>query len=368
MVRRLTLVCVTCLIALSLACSKGPNKSGPVVAKGKGFSITADELKARLDEQSPFIRARYNTLERKREFLDNMIRLELLATEAEKQKLDRDPEVLAAVRKVMVQKLVQRNFQDSGEPKDIPDADVQKYYDAHKDEFVRPKRIGVAQIFFKAEAGTPERAKKLSKARSVLAKLREEDKKNAMAFGAAAREMSEDEPSKIRGGDVGFKSQEELTKAYTPEIAAKLFSMKSGEFSDLVELPAGVYVLKVQTVQEGSTTTLEMAKRQIALRLNREKKTKEFDEWVKKLRGDASVSIDDGELDKVAVAAAPTGPNPPHAGMPGMPGPGAPHPTMAAPAPAPGAAPGTTAPPPRPVVAPNAAPAAPAPNAAAKPK
>jgi peptidyl-prolyl cis-trans isomerase C len=364
MVRRLTLVCLACLIGLSLACSKGPKKSGPVIAKGNGFTITADELKARLDEQSPFIRARYNTLERKREFLDNMIRLELLATEAEKQKLDKDPEVLAAVRKVMVQKLVQRNFQDSGEPKDIPDADVQKYYDAHKDEFIRPKRIGVAQIFFKADAGTPDRAKKLSKARTVLAKLREEDKKNAMAFGTAARELSEDEASKIRGGDVGFKSQEELTKAYTPEIAEKLFSMKSGELADLVELPAGVYVFKVQTVQEGSTTTLEMAKRQIALRLNREKKTKEFDEWVKKLRADAVVSVDDGELDKVAVAAAPTGPNLPHAGMPGMPGPGAPHPTLAAP----GAAPGTTAVPPRPVVLPNAAPTAPAPTAAAKPK
>jgi peptidyl-prolyl cis-trans isomerase C len=364
MVRRLTLVCVACLVGLSLACSKGPKKSGPVVAQGKGLTITADELKTKLDEQSPFIRTRYNTLERKREFLDNLIRFELLANEAEKQGFDRDPEVLAAVRKVMVQKLVQRNFQDSGEPKDVPDADIQKYYDAHKDEFVRAKRIGVAQIFFKAEAASPDRAKKLAKARTVLAKLRDEDKKNAMAFGNAAREMSEDEPSKIRGGDVGFKSQEELTKAYSPQIAEKLFSMKSGEFSDVVETPAGIYVFKVQTVQEGSTTTLEMAKRQIALRLNREKKTKDFDEWVKKLRGDAAVAVNDGELDKVVVAAAPAGPNVPHAGMPGMPGPAAPHPGSMPP----GSAPGVTAAPARPVVVPNAATTAPAPAAAAKPK
>ena len=79
------------LCALAVACQSQKDKksgSGPVVAKGTGVTITADEFKARLDEQSPFIRARYSTLERKKEFLDNLVRFEVLAREAEKQGLN----------------------------------------------------------------------------------------------------------------------------------------------------------------------------------------------------------------------------------------------------------------------------------------
>lgn len=73
------------LATISVAsCSRGGKKSGPAVAEGGGITVTADELKARLDEQSPFVRARYATLERKKEFLENLIRFELLAKEAEK--------------------------------------------------------------------------------------------------------------------------------------------------------------------------------------------------------------------------------------------------------------------------------------------
>jgi peptidyl-prolyl cis-trans isomerase C len=110
MVRR---ILVLGLCAAALACSQqsGPKKTGPAVAKGNGITITADEFKARLDEQSPFIRARYSTLERKKEFLDNLIRFEVLAKEAERQGLAKDPDVQMTLKKIMVQKLVQKSFQ-----------------------------------------------------------------------------------------------------------------------------------------------------------------------------------------------------------------------------------------------------------------
>ena len=93
------------LCALAVACGpkKDEKKSGPVVAQGNGVTITADEFKARLDEQSPFIRARYATLERKKEFLDNLIRFEVLAREAEKQGIASDPDVQLTLKKIMVQ-------------------------------------------------------------------------------------------------------------------------------------------------------------------------------------------------------------------------------------------------------------------------
>ena len=74
------------------------------MAQGEGVLITADEVKARLDEQSPFIRQRYQSLERKKEFLDGLVRFELLARAAQQQGLDKDPDVQLAARKMMVQR------------------------------------------------------------------------------------------------------------------------------------------------------------------------------------------------------------------------------------------------------------------------
>ncbi|HEU4383105.1 MAG TPA: peptidyl-prolyl cis-trans isomerase [Anaeromyxobacteraceae bacterium] len=332
------------LVASLAACGQGSKKSGPAVAKGDGIVITADEFKARLDEQSPFIRARYNTLERKKEFLDNLIRFELLAKAAEKQGLDKDPEVQLTLRKVMVQKLVQKTFSGEGDAaKEIPEAEARKFYDDHKDDYVKPRKVRLAQILVAAPEG-PARAQKAAQAKKLLARVQAEEKKNALAFPALARELSEDAATKGTGGDLGFKSQVELEKQYGKPFADEAFTLKGGA-NVLLESPQGFHVVKLTAAQEGIERPFEMVKPQIQTRLYRERRTKDFDEFVKKLREEARVTVDDAELEKVTVAAAPPGqPGLPHGMMPpgamspGMPPPGAQPGARVVPAPPPGAA------------------------------
>jgi peptidyl-prolyl cis-trans isomerase C len=323
------------LCALAVACSpqKG-GKPGKPVARGSGFTITADEFKARLDEQSPFIRARYSTLDRKKEFLDNLIRQEVLAVEAERQGLDKDPEVRATLRKIMVQKLVQRRFQaDPGAPPDVPEADLQKYYDDHRAEYVRPRRVRVHAVVFNAPAGSPERAKDLALAKKALAKVKAEEKKNPLVFAQVVAEYSEDGASKPAAGDLQFRSHEELEKAYSRQLADAAFQLKPGETSGVVESPTGLYLLKFTGEQPELNRTFEQVRTQIASKLSRERKTKEFDEWLKGLKEKAKVEVDEKALDAVEVAAAPPG-GPGGMPFPGMAppqGPGAPgHPPVPA--------------------------------------
>jgi peptidyl-prolyl cis-trans isomerase C len=331
------------MAALALAaCSQGPKKSGPAVATGNGVVVTADEFKARLEEQSPFIRARYSTLERKKEFLDNLIRFEVLAKEAERQGMDKDPDVLQTLRKIMVQKLVQKNFADQSGAKDMPEPELQKYYDEHKDEFQKPKRQRLAAVVFNAPAGSPERAKKLALAKKVLQEIKTGEKTSPSAFGTAVTKYSEDAATKGTAGDLGFKAKDEMEKAYGAPFAEAAFNLRTGELSGVLETPQALYLVKATGVQEELNRPFDMVKPQIASKLYREKKTKEFDDLVKRLRDQANVTVNDAELDKIAVAAAP-GP-----GMPGMPGlppgmarpplpsaPAASTPAPAAPAPAP---------------------------------
>jgi peptidyl-prolyl cis-trans isomerase C len=347
MVRRI-LVIGLCAAALACSQQKGPKKSGPVVAKGNGIAITADEFKSRLDEQSPFIRARYTTLERKKEFLDSLVRFEVLAREAEKQGLANDPDVQNTLKKIMVQKLVQRNFQDQGSAAEMPEAELQKYYDEHKDEYVRAKRIRVAAVVWNAPQGSPERAKKLALAQKALAKLKAEEKKNTLAFAQIVAEYSEDAATKASAGDLQFKTQQELETAYSKELADAAFKLKPGESSGVVQAQQGLYLLKYTGEQPELNRTFDQVKAQIANKLHREKKTKDFDEWLKGLRTAANVTVDDKALEAVEVQAAPPGgpggPGTPMGGMPpghgggGMMG-GAPARPGLAPAPVPAVAP-----------------------------
>jgi peptidyl-prolyl cis-trans isomerase C len=306
---------VAALTACTQPSSKPAAKSGPAVATGNGITITAEEFKARLDEQSPFIRARYAALDRKKEFLDNLVRFEVLAKEAERQGLDKDPDVQNTLRKVMVQKLVQKNFGDPNGAKDLPDAESQKYYDEHKDEFQKAKRVRLSAIVLNAPAGSKERGAKLAAARKVVAEVTAAEKTNPAAFGAAVGKHSEDQAAKATAGDLGFRSLEELEKSYGKAAAEAAFALKAGALSAPLETPAAVVIFKATGVQEEVNRPFDQVKAQIAARLYREKKTKEFDELVKKLKEDAKVSVNDAELEKIVVAAAPAG----GPGMPGMP-------------------------------------------------
>ena len=126
---------VLCAIALS-GCGEWNRLPKPdaIVASGRGLVVTASEFTTRLEEQPPFVRAGYSTLERKKELLDSMVRFEVLAREAERLGLDRDPEVVEAQQKVMVQKLVQSRLQTGGPV--ITEAELTRYYEAHQGEFV----------------------------------------------------------------------------------------------------------------------------------------------------------------------------------------------------------------------------------------
>ncbi len=295
-------------IAAAFACGKGGGpaaKKGPVVATGSGITVTADELKARLDEQSPLIRARFGTLERKKEFLDNMIRFELLAKAAEKEGLANDPDVQLTMKKVMVSKYYQKFFQEQDAAKTVPEPDIKKYYDEHPDEFHRPMRVHAAHIFLKAEAGSADRAKKSADAKKLLAKIMGDEKKNPSVFTVTAREASDDATTKATGGDLSFKSKDEFEKAYGKELAEAVVNLKDNETgASVVETPQGFHLVHVYGRQVEMNRGFEEAKPQIANRLGAQKKTKDFDDFVKKLRAEANIKVDDAALDKVPVTSA----------------------------------------------------------------
>src|SRR5690349_15002197 len=122
-------------------------QAGQIVAKVGDTSITLGDFAERLASQSPYLRARYTSPERRREFLDNMVRFELLALEAQRRGEDKVPEVQRVKEQMMVQQMMKELFDDKGvKLSDITDSEIQSYYDANQAEFHKPAQRRASQI------------------------------------------------------------------------------------------------------------------------------------------------------------------------------------------------------------------------------
>ena len=86
------------------------------IAKVDDVTITLGEFQDRINRQSPYVRQRYTSLEQKKEFLDSLIRFEVLAKEAERRGFDKDPEVIRTMKQVMIQKLMRDEFDAKVDP------------------------------------------------------------------------------------------------------------------------------------------------------------------------------------------------------------------------------------------------------------
>jgi peptidyl-prolyl cis-trans isomerase C len=305
------LASVLCAVLALAACHKG-DKSGPVVAEVGDEKITADEVRQRLNETSPFLRARYNTVERKKEFLENMVRNELLAQEAIRQGYDKSPAVREQAKRAMIQELIKHQLDSKLAGTDIPEDELKKFYDSHLDDFVKPERARVFHIFLPAK-DAKERAEAKKKAAALLKDIDAREKKGEVnAFQSAAIKESKDALSAPLGGDLRFLSKDELTKAYNAELANAAFDLKNpGDKTQPLDTPAGVELVKLQVKTVAMNRSFEESKEPIRQRMARERRSRDYDEWVKKLRENTKVAIHEAELEKVQVDAAPSPQQPP---------------------------------------------------------
>lgn len=282
-------------------CGGSSGDRSQVVAKVGDGAITLDEVKAKLNEQPAFVRARYDTVERKKEFVDNLVRFELLSQEARRRGLDKDPEVQAMLEKVMVQRLVKAIADEA--KADVGDDEARKYYEGHKDEFVRPERVRLSHIFFASPRSNAERAQRKAEALKLLSTIKA-SAGASQAFEDAARSKSEDADTRAAGGDLGFRTREELEQLGGAALAQAAFGLKGlGEVGALVETDRGFHLVKLTSRQPGLDQPFESVKARIANRLGAERRTKSLDTFIAELRKGADVKIDEEALKKLDVRA-----------------------------------------------------------------
>ncbi len=298
-----TLVLLGSVLALS-AC--GGNNSGAAPnfhhnRDGKGTqvatfgddSITAEELKARLAEMSPYARARYQTVEQKRDYVDGIARFEMLAAEARRRGMANEPEVIETAKKVMVQKLLQRELEEKPNP--APDTQVAEYYEKHKVDYVKPEMVRLSHIFVGKD--------KKAKATEMLETAKTLAPMDYQGFSKMVRENSEEPRTKPLDGDMRFLSKEDLAAQYGAEVAkaAETLTQVGNVFPTLVETEKGFHVLKLGGRQTALNLTIDQVKTQIQNILIHDAKMVKYQALLDGLKTAQGYKVDEAALAKIEV-------------------------------------------------------------------
>ena len=130
--------------------------------------------------------------------------------------------------------------------------EVQRYYNENLPQYQTPEQVRARHILLQT-AGKDE-ATVREAAEQVLEQAQAGDD-----FAELASTYSEDEGSKVDGGDLGFFGRGQMVAEF--ETAA--FSMEPGRISDLVQSQFGFHIIKVEEKQAGSTTPLDTVRTQI---------------------------------------------------------------------------------------------------------
>ena len=176
-----------------------PELAAKVLAKVGDRTITLGDYVAAIEHMDQFDRLRYQAPERRKELLEEMIRIELLAQEATQKGYDKDPVAQAEIRAILRDAILVEARKGALSPADIPESEVRTYFDSHKADYHDPERRRVSCIVLRDDPSAKDVL-----AAGVAAQ-------SAIAWGALVKQKSIDPQARTNvpddlAGDFGIVS------------------------------------------------------------------------------------------------------------------------------------------------------------------
>jgi len=166
--------------------------------------------------------------------------------------------------------------------------EVQKYYEAHQKEFIRPEQVALREIEVstegKKESELPDLKKK---AETALQRV-----KDGEDFGEIAKRLSDGSTAK-QGGFLGVYKRGELSK----QLEDIVFKMKKNELSDVLDTKQGYLVLQVMEHYDEGQQPLTKVENEITDKLYSGRMEPALRDYLRMLREQSYVVIKPGFQD-----------------------------------------------------------------------
>jgi len=175
--------------------------------------------------------------------------------------------------------------------------EIKAFYEEEKQkgQLKQPPKANVIHVFFRFVTGSEDEKKKLRE-KAEGARKRVEAGED---MSAVAMELS-DSPSRSSGGKENF-----ILGQMGGEFDAKVFALKEGELSSIIESTAGLHLVKIISISGERDVELDEVKDQIKEHLQYGKKSQLYPQYMEKLMTEAKIEY----LEPLpAEAPVPTGP------------------------------------------------------------
>jgi hypothetical protein len=279
--------------------------------------ITVDEFRREMQRRSAGRPGVFAEPEQRRMLLREMMVRLALAERARALGIDREPEVRRTRDQILVNQVLQRELRPRQTGTAVADAEVRAFYEAHADDYAVPARRRVAMIFLALGPNASDETRERVRTRAEA--LREE----ALAlpddvpdFGVLARNHSEDQSSRYRGGVIGWVREEDADRYSHPEVVVRTANRmtEEGAVSPVLEDDEGLYLVRLVDYEPRRTRSLDELAAGIRQRLLRQRFVEIEDAFRDELLADAGMEVREQRLAAVPApgpAREPEAPQPP---------------------------------------------------------
>jgi peptidyl-prolyl cis-trans isomerase C len=195
--------------------------------------------------------------------IDEHVREEVLLREALRLGLEQDDPI---VRRRLVQKM-ELLLGAAAEPEEPSDAALQAHLEAHPERFARSERLAFTQVFFSTE----RREDALGDARAALDALAEGGEANALGDPLPLGRRQPPTPPRAIAGRYG--------EAFAEAVAA----LEPGSWSEPIESPLGVHLVRLESREPGRGPALAEARTEVKRDWRREKRSERHEAAIRRL-------------------------------------------------------------------------------------
>ncbi len=269
-----------------------PNEGGKTIAEFGGVKLSEKYMKAYVNNLNDYLKARYNTPERKEELMTKITEGELVAMKAIKDGALNDPILLSQVKNTIARYYSGTKMKvQIEESLKISEDEMKSYYEEKKDSFNTPEKVKASHILIKiTDSRDKEAARKL--AEKVAAEA-EKSAKDMGSFAKLAEKYSEDDGSKKRGGDLGYFQRTEEGGSMVKEFSDGAFALQNvGDISKPVESQFGFHIIKLTGKKDKVVKTFEDVKANIENTLKTEKRKTAYTDMIESYKKELGFKFD----------------------------------------------------------------------------
>lgn len=269
-------------------------KALPVV-KIDDQAISLGDFELMAKTQSPMLQQGLLEKEKRDDFLNKIINMELLATEARRRGYEKDSEVIT-VQKNQLATLMHKKIAAEFESHEPTEADMKAYYEDNVGNYKKPEKVRARHILVSDK----------NEGMSILADLLKK-KVSQYEFRRLAQEKSQDEATKNRGGDLTFFTRAADRQDGDPVIDDKIveavFNLKENGsiHPKLIETDKGFHIVMRTGHRKAMNLSFEDAKDRLKQLVKRESHKEKTDKAIDALMEKYKVTLFEENLKDVVI-------------------------------------------------------------------